>query len=639
MIADEERWYFHWMDWLVFTLMLLFSAAAGIWHYKKANSSTTLEYLLGRRGLGIFPVSASLIASFISGVTILGTPAEIYNFGTQYWITIFSILFSGIIVGNIYLPVFAALKLNSCYEYLEIRFNRSVRMLISFIFVVDVILYQSIVLYVPALALNQVTGISIYLIGGISCLVCVFYTVLGGIRAVVWTDAFQVGVMVLAVVTVTSLGTYQIGGPTEIWNRAEEANRIQFLNFDPSPYTRHTVWSVLIGSCIYTTSYIAVNQTIVQRYTSLSTMRASKMYATIFTALAIFTIGVMLFISLTCWCGLVLFAWWAPPKCDPRASGLIKTDDQMLPAYVMQTAGHFYGIPGLFIAGIFSAALRRFNTFIILCGSSSLSVGLNATSVVLLEDFVKGCFRLKPNDRASTIFVKSVVIFLGIFALGFLFVVEQLGGVLASQAVRSRSLNFRSKNPSTFRTMSITDGVVTVLKKRYLAVLVLIVTGSLAAIAAGTSFGVFTLGMLFPWSNSKGAFVGAISGFIIAGWSSLGSNAMIGTKTIIPKKLPVDLTYCPTNISDDFLHQFPSNYDESHVFPLYRLSYHWFTGLGAAVVIIVGIAVTFITGPKDPADIDRKLLSPVIHRFLPVPKYDMEIGSWQKRSSTIPPSN
>ncbi|KAK0170651.1 hypothetical protein PV328_008477 [Microctonus aethiopoides] len=578
MIADEERWYFHWMDWLVFTLMLLFSAAAGIWHYKKANSSTTLEYLLGRRGLGIFPVSASLIASFISGVTILGTPAEIYNFGTQYWITIFSILFSGIIVGNIYLPVFAALKLNSCYEYLEIRFNRSVRMLISFIFVVDVILYQSIVLYVPALALNQVTGISIYLIGGISCLVCVFYTVLGGIRAVVWTDAFQVGVMVLAVVTVTSLGTYQIGGPTEIWNRAEEANRIQFLNFDPSPYTRHTVWSVLIGSCIYTTSYIAVNQTIVQRYTSLSTMRASKI------ALAIFTIGVMLFISLTCWCGLVLFAWWAPPKCDPRASGLIKTDDQMLPAYVMQTAGHFYGIPGLFIAGIFSAAL------------SSLSVGLNATSVVLLEDFVKGCFRLKPNDRASTIFVKSVVIFLGIFALGFLFVVEQLGGVLA-------------------------------------------VTGSLAAIAAGTSFGVFTLGMLFPWSNSKGAFVGAISGFIIAGWSSLGSNAMIGTKTIIPKKLPVDLTYCPTNISDDFLHQFPSNYDESHVFPLYRLSYHWFTGLGAAVVIIVGIVVTFITGPKDPADIDRKLLSPVIHRFLPVPKYDMEIGSWQKRSSTIPPSN
>lgn len=67
--------------------------------------------------------------------------------------------------------------------------------------------------------------------------------------------------------------------------------------------------------------------------------------------------------------------------------------------------------------------------------------------------------------------------------------------------------------------------------------------------------------IILNFVHHQGAFIGAISGFIIAGWSSLGSNAMIGTKTIIPKKLPVDLTYCPTNISDDFLHQFPSNYE------------------------------------------------------------------------------
>lgn len=142
-------------------------------------------------------------------MTILGTPAEIYNFGTQYWITIISILFSGIVVATVYLPVFTTLQLNSVYEvrpfclilfnvpsnkaqfsrqilsfqYLEIRFSRAVRILISSIFVFDVvsphlncsrrfhnlfwkkivriridgfqILYQSIVVYVPALALNQ----------------------------------------------------------------------------------------------------------------------------------------------------------------------------------------------------------------------------------------------------------------------------------------------------------------------------------------------------------------------------------------------------------------------------------------------------------------------------------------------------
>lgn len=54
--------------------------------------------------------------SFISGVTILGTPAEIYNFGTQYWITIISIFFSGVVVATVYLPVFTTLQLNSVYE-------------------------------------------------------------------------------------------------------------------------------------------------------------------------------------------------------------------------------------------------------------------------------------------------------------------------------------------------------------------------------------------------------------------------------------------------------------------------------------------------------------------------------------------
>lgn len=139
MLETEERGYFHWADWLVFALMLAVSAAAGLWHYKGAQKSSTEDYLLGGKSMTLLPVSASLVASFISGVTILGTPAEIYNFGTQYWITIISILFSGLVVALVYAPVFVALGLNSVYEYLEIRFNRGVRILISLIFLIDVV--------------------------------------------------------------------------------------------------------------------------------------------------------------------------------------------------------------------------------------------------------------------------------------------------------------------------------------------------------------------------------------------------------------------------------------------------------------------------------------------------------------------
>lgn len=62
--------------------------------------------------------------------------------------------------------------------------------------------------------------------------------------------------------------------------------------------------------------------------------------------------------------------------------------------------------------------------------SSTLSVGFNSTSVVVLEDFVKGCFGMKPSDRCSFIFVKCLVVLLGCIAIGLLFLVEKLGGVL-----------------------------------------------------------------------------------------------------------------------------------------------------------------------------------------------------------------
>lgn len=75
-------------------------------------------------------------------------------------------------------------------------------------------------------------------------------------------------------------------------------------------------------------------------------------------AILFFIIGVATFTSVCAWCGLVLLAHWSKPKCDPRATGLINADDQMLPAYVMEIAGNLHGIPGLFISGIFGAALR-----------------------------------------------------------------------------------------------------------------------------------------------------------------------------------------------------------------------------------------------------------------------------------------
>lgn len=69
-----------------------------------------------------------------------------------------------------------------------------------------------------------------------------------------------------------------------------------------------------------------------------------------------FTVGVSVFVLICCFSGMLVFASYY--NCDPLTSGRIKADDQLLPLFVMETVGHLRGVPGLFIAGVFGAALR-----------------------------------------------------------------------------------------------------------------------------------------------------------------------------------------------------------------------------------------------------------------------------------------
>lgn len=139
---------------------------------------------------------------------------------------------------------------------------------------------------------------------------------------------------------------------------------------------------------------------------------------------------------------------------------------------------------------------------------------------------------------------------------------------------------------------------------------------SLSAIAAGTTCGIFTLGMLVPWSNNKGAICGAIAGAIMSGWISFGTQAAIAAGSLQAHKLPISIDGCDmpslnnTTINAPYL-------DESIVFPLYRLSFLWINPIGIFTVLFVGSLVSYFTGPRDLRHIDPYLISPVIHRYLP----------------------
>lgn len=179
-----ESMHFSVADYIIFVALLLMSAIIGIYFgfISKKKQNNTEEYLLGGKTMNTFPISASLIASHVSGITLLGVPAELYANGTQYWAHVVCVAAVGLSMTYIYLPVFYDLQLTSSFGYLEKRFDRSVKLTASMVYAISCVIFIPIVIYVPALAFSQVTGINLHIITPVISVVCIFYTTIGGLR-------------------------------------------------------------------------------------------------------------------------------------------------------------------------------------------------------------------------------------------------------------------------------------------------------------------------------------------------------------------------------------------------------------------------------------------------------------------------
>lgn len=201
-----------------------------------------------------------------------------------------------------------------------------------------------------------------------------------------------------------------------------------------------------------------------QRYLSLPTATSVR------KSLWIFVVGVILLVLFCGYAGLLIFATFY--KCDPLTTMLAREKDQLLPLLVMEVLGEYPGLPGLFVAGIFSAAL------------SSLSTGLNSMAAVFLEDFYKTFVRKEISEKCTYIMMKSTVVVMGVICVGLVFIVEKLGAVLQ-------------------------------------------LSMSVGAIAIGPSLSLFTMGVLIPWINAKGALLGAFASLAFMSWLSLNTQAAI----------------------------------------------------------------------------------------------------------------
>ncbi|XP_064613869.1 sodium-dependent multivitamin transporter-like [Liolophura sinensis] len=563
---------FHPVDYVIFALMLLISAAIGVYYgCTGGKQKTTKEFLMANRAMHYVPVSLSLFASFMSAITILGTPSEIYKYGTQYWWIALSYVITMPAAAYIYIPIFYNLKVTSAYEYLEIRFNKGLRVAGVIVFMIQMLIYMSIVLYAPSLALEAVTGFSVW--GSVFSvgIVCTFYTTLGGMKAVLWTDSFQVIMMFMSILAVLIQGFIEVGGISRAWEIATQNERIEIWNFDPNPAVRHTFWSLTFGGTFTWVAVYGVNQAQVQRALTCPTLKKAQL------AFWLNLPALILLVSTCCLLGIVVFARYV--ACDPKLNGDIFSDDQILPLFVMDILHWMPGIPGLFVAGLFSGAL------------STISSGLNSLVAVTLQDFMrKFCCKGMTEDRA-TLWSKVLALIFGCICIALTFVAAQLGGILQAAL-------------------------------------------ALYGMLSGPMLGLFTLGMLFPWANSKGAFAGLFSSLALIFWIGIGAN-IVKPPFYTP---PVFIHGCTnytsnyttlTNVTTTTVSMPVHNVQLTEITgvdKLYTVSYIWYSGISFFTVLVVGLIVSFATGATKPEEVDPRTIVPIFDvccPFLP--------DNWRRR--------
>ncbi|POI19499.1 hypothetical protein CIB84_016757, partial [Bambusicola thoracicus] len=182
-------------------------------------------------------------------------------------------------------------------------------------------LYTGIVIYAPALILNQVTGLDIWASLLSTGAICTFYTTIGGMKAVIWTDVFQVFVMLSGFLAVIIRGLLLVGGPSRALAIATNGSRVNLGDFDFDPRSRYTFWTFLLGGTLVWLSMYGVNQAQVQRYVACKSEREARI------ALLVNQVGLFCIVSSAVACGLVMFVLYK--DCDPLLAGHISAPDQV----------------------------------------------------------------------------------------------------------------------------------------------------------------------------------------------------------------------------------------------------------------------------------------------------------------------
>ncbi len=363
--------------------------------YFSRKEKGTEDFFLGGRKVPWWAAGLSIYATGTSAISFMAIPAKTYATDWLYFIgmSIFP-FFTVTIAAFVFIPLLRELNLTTVMEYFEMRFGRSVRLLMSSITVLGQVAGRmSITLLLPSIALTAVTGMDIYTCILVMGLMATIYTVLGGINAVIWTDVVQVFVLFGgALLSIVLVLMHVDGGVVTVGSLALEDNKLDLTNWSWD-FTTATMWVMFIWA-ISDVFGKGLGQEGLQR--AFSTKGVKEARRSMITCAVVALPAGFLFYGI----GTALYAFYHqfPEYLDPTLQ-----TDAIFPLFIAQQLPA--GIAGLVISALFAASM------------STLDTAMNTSATIVTRDFYS-IWRKGSHDREQLILAKTVTVFCGVFGTG-----------------------------------------------------------------------------------------------------------------------------------------------------------------------------------------------------------------------------
>ncbi len=359
------------------------------------ENKTSEDYFLAGRSMSWFPVALSVAATMISANSFIGGPGWAYTDGIEPFMQNITVPLACFFAVTITVPVFYHLRVSSVYEYMELRLGSWSRNLAVAQFFINSLIQVSSMVFVPALIIQTITGWELHIVVPVIVLCAITYTITGGIKAVIWTDAIQMivlwtGILVILFTAVDSTGL----GWSATLAQAAEAGKFDAFDFSPTLTNTNAFLCSCFGIFMWT-RYFCFDQAQMQRILTSKSMRGIKRSFVTSSVLMNLMYFLMLFV------GTIFFVTYGGRPFSTANEIMIDFILNHLPV----------GIVGLIIAAVFAAAM------------SSIDSLFNSMTTVFTTDIYERYWK-KDNREVTlkqTMFLSLIlgVIIVFIVLLGF----------------------------------------------------------------------------------------------------------------------------------------------------------------------------------------------------------------------------